>query len=494
MKNQICFVIQPFSEKYDERYEDIYKPAIENETGIAAYRVDKDPEVTNLIEAIEQHIKESVICFADISEDNPNVWYELGYARALNKKVVIICDESKRSSLPFDMAPLATIFYKSDSPRGFEKLSKNITEKTKALFNKNIPIIKDNVAIQPVKSLSTEHFFQSEVNYKAALMGCYQSLRSYFEYVCVLDASVCNQIPTKTQIDPVSKEIDKAWNLAYKTVCHLDVLLDAKENTTFDSSSYLCVAKTLRTIVYLDLTQHWGNVPFLLKASKSDPFISAHSTHKNEIWDALLNDLNEILSKVNQSDIIRDGIIVSSSFIKYLMAIINLEKNNFLIAANLLKEVIDSNKYQVVLNLAIPTEVGEDTLFSLLYTTGENSFYTPFSQIKKGNRHPLYRYAGLLLNYAEALYKLEDKEKALSIVNALRKHLGLEMLSHTEGVAHEIAILWNRIIGMDYGYYALLKRLDLLSSVLNIDKRYALFPIPQKELISNPQIVQNPWY
>ena len=187
-------------------------------------------------------------------------------------------------------------------------------------------------------------------------------------------------------------------------------------------------------------------------------------------------------------------IIVSSSFIKYLMAIINLEKNNFLIAANLLKEVIDSNKYQVVLNLAIPTEVGEDTLFSLLYTTGENSFYTPFSQIKKGNRHPLYRYAGLLLNYAEALYKLEDKEKALSIVNALRKHLELEMLSHTEGLAHEIAILWNRIIGMDYGYYALLKRLDLLSSVLNIDKRYALFPIPQKELITNPQIVQNPWY
>ena len=42
MDEKICFVIQPFNEIYDKRYEDIYNPAI-RATGLIPYRVDKDP-------------------------------------------------------------------------------------------------------------------------------------------------------------------------------------------------------------------------------------------------------------------------------------------------------------------------------------------------------------------------------------------------------------------------------------------------------------------
>ena len=88
--NQECFVIQPISDtKFTKRYDDIYKPAIEA-TGLNAYRVDLDPTVKIPIEEIESRIKNSVICFADISTDNPNVWYELGYAFASGKDVVMI--------------------------------------------------------------------------------------------------------------------------------------------------------------------------------------------------------------------------------------------------------------------------------------------------------------------------------------------------------------------------------------------------------------------
>ena len=65
--NQECFVIQPISDtKFTKRYDDIYKPAIEA-TGLNAYRVDLDPTVKIPIEEIESRIKNSVICFADIS-------------------------------------------------------------------------------------------------------------------------------------------------------------------------------------------------------------------------------------------------------------------------------------------------------------------------------------------------------------------------------------------------------------------------------------------
>lgn len=75
-----CFVIQPFdSGKFDKRFEDIYKPAIEA-AGLVAYRVNKDPGVSVLIESIEKGIRQAILCLADITEDNPNVWYELGFS------------------------------------------------------------------------------------------------------------------------------------------------------------------------------------------------------------------------------------------------------------------------------------------------------------------------------------------------------------------------------------------------------------------------------
>jgi hypothetical protein len=52
-----CFVIQPFDAgKFDGRYKDTFKPAIEA-AGFEAYRVDKDPSVSIPIEQIEKGIR-----------------------------------------------------------------------------------------------------------------------------------------------------------------------------------------------------------------------------------------------------------------------------------------------------------------------------------------------------------------------------------------------------------------------------------------------------
>lgn len=126
-----CFVIQPISDKkFTKRFDDIYKPAIES-VGLTAYRVDLDPTVKIPIEEIESKIKNSVICFADISIDNPNVWYELGYAFASGKDVVMVCDES-RVDFPFDVRHKNIIKYTTDSPSDFNTLKDKITEKIKA--------------------------------------------------------------------------------------------------------------------------------------------------------------------------------------------------------------------------------------------------------------------------------------------------------------------------------------------------------------------------
>jgi hypothetical protein len=98
-----CFVIQPFDRgPFDKRFDDVLTPAI-GDAGLEAYRVDRDPTVTIPIEAIEKEIREAAACLADVSTDNPNVWFELGFAFACGKPVVLICAASRSSRFAFDI-------------------------------------------------------------------------------------------------------------------------------------------------------------------------------------------------------------------------------------------------------------------------------------------------------------------------------------------------------------------------------------------------------
>jgi len=133
----ICFVIQPFDAgKFDKRFDDVYKPAIEA-AGLEPYRVDRDPAVEVAIDAIEAGIRAATICLADITTDNPNVWYELGFAFAAGRPVVMVCsDERPGKKYPFDIQHRTIIPYVADAPSDFEILKQSLTDRMKALLTK----------------------------------------------------------------------------------------------------------------------------------------------------------------------------------------------------------------------------------------------------------------------------------------------------------------------------------------------------------------------
>lgn len=126
-----CFVIQPFNEDNNHLFKDTIKPAIER-AGLKAYRVDQDPSVQVPIESIEEKIRESAVCLADITENNPNVWYEVGYARAMMRRLVLICSTA-RKSFPFDIQHRQIERY-GLSPTGYKKLGRAITKRCLALM------------------------------------------------------------------------------------------------------------------------------------------------------------------------------------------------------------------------------------------------------------------------------------------------------------------------------------------------------------------------
>jgi len=133
-----CFVIQPFDQdKFDKRFTDVFEPAILN-ADLSPYRVDKDPGANDLVEAIKEGINRSVVFLADLTLDNPNVWYELGVALANGKPFCLICSEERTAKYPFDISKLKIISYKTGSSSDFDKLKSQITERLKAV------VVSDN--------------------------------------------------------------------------------------------------------------------------------------------------------------------------------------------------------------------------------------------------------------------------------------------------------------------------------------------------------------
>ncbi len=165
-----CFVIQPFDKgKFDKRYKDIFEPAI-TEAGMTPYRVDKDPSVRIPIEEIEKGIRDSQICFAEITTDNPNVWYELGYAFACNKEVILVCQSHEREKFPFDIQHRSIIKYESTSTSDFEGLKQEIVKKIKAVRKRQTNVetlismpIKESEGLKPHEATLLLTIFSAQV-------------------------------------------------------------------------------------------------------------------------------------------------------------------------------------------------------------------------------------------------------------------------------------------------------------------------------------------
>lgn len=130
-----CFLIQPFNDVYNKRYTGVFAPAI-RAAGLTPYRIDEDHSVIVPIDDIEKKIEGAAICLADITEDNPNVWYELGYAIAAGKLVCLVCSSKRADNFPFDIRHRHIVRYTTDSPDDFKNLEHQITERVTALMKR----------------------------------------------------------------------------------------------------------------------------------------------------------------------------------------------------------------------------------------------------------------------------------------------------------------------------------------------------------------------
>ena len=107
-----AFVIMPF----DSSFNDVYNLGIKaaaNECNVDAKRLDDDFFVTNMVEEIYKKINKADFIIADMTGRNPNVFYEVGYADAKNKLILLLTKNI--SDIPFDFKQKLHIEYKDVS-------------------------------------------------------------------------------------------------------------------------------------------------------------------------------------------------------------------------------------------------------------------------------------------------------------------------------------------------------------------------------------------
>lgn len=169
--------MQPFDGgPFDSRYHEVYAPAIVA-AGLEPYRVDQDPTVSIPIQDIERGIRQAQICLAEITLDNPNVWFELGFAIACGKEVVLICADARTTKFPFDVQHRTIIKYATGSPSDFTALKTNITTKIQAYLEKAQAL--GNVSAMTQLATPSEGFADHEV---VALAAVAQNLMHSEDY------------------------------------------------------------------------------------------------------------------------------------------------------------------------------------------------------------------------------------------------------------------------------------------------------------------------
>ena len=120
-RKNTCFLLMPFTQVWSERvHKQISK--VMKKLGYSTLRAD-DLYGHDVLEDIWRAVNESEVVIADTTGKNPNVFYEIGIAHTLGKRVVLISQDAE--DIPFDLRRYRHLVYEVNID-GFDRLSRQL--------------------------------------------------------------------------------------------------------------------------------------------------------------------------------------------------------------------------------------------------------------------------------------------------------------------------------------------------------------------------------
>ena len=133
---KLCFVMMPF--KPEKVFNPVYRAIRRAVKGkqLRCVRSDNVFDTRAVILDIWENVRKSRVCIADVSAPrNPNVFYEVGMAHALPKRVILISrkQEPGDEKFPFDVSHVRCIFYETNAS-GLRELEQSISRTLRTIL------------------------------------------------------------------------------------------------------------------------------------------------------------------------------------------------------------------------------------------------------------------------------------------------------------------------------------------------------------------------
>lgn len=207
MSKKTAFILMPFADNFSDVYKFLISESLEN-AGYAVKRADDIKSQKNIIGDIIGGIIDCDLIVADLTGANPNVYYELGIAHALNKKVILITQEI--DELPFDLRSYRVIGYSTHFAK-MNQAKKDLNDLALEAFNNTLPFgnpVKDFGNIHKKLDVTETTLYSSKTDILTEDLGLFDysvMLEDGFEEIGRIVTEVGNKLANE-----VTPEISKS--------------------------------------------------------------------------------------------------------------------------------------------------------------------------------------------------------------------------------------------------------------------------------------------
>jgi hypothetical protein len=108
VRKTFVFVLMPFGQEFRDVYELGIVPACDSASAYCE-RVDEQMFFENILDRIYGQIRQADLIVAEMTGKTPNVFYEVGYAHGLGKRVILVTKNA--ADIPFDLKQYPHIVY-----------------------------------------------------------------------------------------------------------------------------------------------------------------------------------------------------------------------------------------------------------------------------------------------------------------------------------------------------------------------------------------------
>lgn len=108
-----AFIIMPFASEFDDVYDTVKQAISTVDDALMVVRLDEVRAAGKISDDLVRELSTASLCIADVTGGNANVMWEVGYAAALKKPLIVLNQHG--TGLPFDIADVRAIIYRRDS-------------------------------------------------------------------------------------------------------------------------------------------------------------------------------------------------------------------------------------------------------------------------------------------------------------------------------------------------------------------------------------------